>query len=257
MWNEPSSPTFLLVIAGSILAHVASLALLPAADAAVAPTPAPPILVSFEAAPPPPPPPAVVPVVEPPIAAARRPVARAPRPAVQQLATRPEAAVEDVTPPATTPPADFSGVTLTNEGAGWSTSVGDGGSMSGPIAQQRTPSPAIQRGRVATTPATSDRVVALGNLSRPPRAPNLDDRLAANYPREARLAGTGGSAVVRARILIDGRVGTTRVVSETLPGFGVACQRTLAGSRWQAPLDAHKAPVATDLTYTCTFAVAR
>jgi len=157
--------------------------------------------------------------------------------------------------PTASEPADFSGVTLTNEGAGWSSPVGDGAPMTGPIGP---PAPApVKPGRAAEAPTAGDRVVALGDLSRPPRAPDLDAQLAANYPREARLAGTAGSAVVRARILVDGRVGPTRVVSESGPGFGVACQRTLAGSRWQPPLDARKAAVATDLSYTCTFAVAR
>ena len=115
----------------------------------------------------------------------------------------------------------------------------------------------MKRGRGTEAPTAGDRVVAIGDLSRPPRAPNLDAQLAANYPRDARLAGTAGSAVIRARILVDGRVGSTRVVSESAPGFGVACQHTLAGSRWQPPLDADKRAVATDLAYTCTFAVAR
>lgn len=63
--------------------------------------------------------------------------------------------------------------------------------------------------------------------------------------------------MVRARILADGRVGTVRAVSESAPGFGEACKRTLTGSRWQAPLDARSEPVITDINYTCTFAVTR
>lgn len=256
MWNEPTSPTFFVVIAASILAHVMVLALLPPADAAVPEAAAPPVFVTIAAPPPPPPPPpVVVPAASPPTVAARQPVARGPRPAVpRRVPARPTVATA-APRPTTAEPADFSGLTLTNEGGGWSSPVGDGAPLTGPIA---TPGPThVKRDRAAEAPTVSDRVVALGDLSRPPRAPDLDAQLAANYPRDARLAGTAGSAVVRARILVDGRVGPTRVVSESAPGFGVACQRTLAGSRWQPPLDARKQAVATDLAYTCTFAVAR
>ena len=255
MWSEPTSSTFLAVIAASILAHVTVLALLPPADAAVPEAAAPPVFVTIAAVPPPPPPPVVEPAALPPTVAARQPIARSPRPAVhRRVAARPAVATAEPRPTAAEP-ADFSGVTLTNEGAGWSSPVGDGSPLTGPIA---TPGPTPgKRAPTVQAPTTGDRVVALGDLSRPPRAPDLDAQLAANYPREARLAGTAGSAVIRARILVDGRVGPTRVVSESGPGFGVACQRTLAGSRWQPPLDAHKQAVATDLAYTCTFAVAR
>lgn len=266
MWSEPRSPTFLVVIAASIFAHVAILALLPPSDAKMTDAPAPPVFVTVEAAPPPttpaPPPPPPTPAALPPIVAARQPVARGPRPAMHKpAAPRPTVAAAEPRPAAAAEPADLSGVTLTNEGAGWSSPVGDGSPLTGPIAA--TGSTPVQHGRAASppgtqgTPGTGDRVVALGDLSRPPRAPDLNAQLAANYPRDARLAGIPGSAVIRARILVDGRVGATRVVSESAPGFGRACQHTLAGSRWQPPLDAHQQAVATDLAYTCTFAVAR
>ena len=259
MWNEPTSPTFLVVVGASILAHVTMIALMPAADGAVPQPPAPSMLVAIEAVTPsPPPPPAPVPAALPRTVAARAPVARAPRPtAPRPAAVRPTVATAEP-PPAAAEPADFSGVTLTNEGAGWSSPVGDGAPMTGPLATPGSTSSSTPRGRGhGPEVAAGDRVVALGDLSRPPRAPDLDAQLAANYPRDARLAGTAGSAVVRARILVDGRVGPTRVVSESAAGFGVACQHTLAGSRWQPPLDAQQQAVATDLAYTCTFAVAR
>jgi hypothetical protein len=189
---------------------------------------------------------------------AARPVARSPRPVARRVATR---ATPAPTPPAATSaapePADFSGLTLTNEGAGWSTPVGDGSPMTGPIAATPAAQEVVKSTRTTSGGGTGDRVVAVGDLSRPPKAPDLDAQLAANYPAAARAAGLSGTAVIRARILVDGRVGTTRVVSESAPGFGSACQRTLAGSRWQPPLDADQQPVATDLAYTCTFAVAR
>lgn len=257
MWNEPTSPTFLIVIAGSILAHVAALALMPPADGAVSRPRASPMLVAIEAVTPPPPPSPPMPVPAAlPTTVAARPVARGPRPAVHKAA-RPVVAASDPRPTAGEP-ADFSGTTLTNEAAGWASPVGDGTPMSGPITTPaRSPSPTPRERGHGREASTGDRVVALGDLSRPPHAPNLDAQLAANYPREARLAGTAGSAVIRARILVDGRVGPTRVVSESAAGFGAACQHTLAGSRWQPPLDAQQQAVATDLAYTCTFAVAR
>lgn len=263
MWNESRSPVFLAVVAGSILAHVAVLALLPPAEAAAHDKPAP-MYVAIEAATPPPPPPPPAPAPPPPVAkelpptVAARPVARSPRPVAQRVATRPTVAAAEPRPAAAPEPADFSGLTLTNEGAGWSTPVGDGSPMTGPIgAPSKEVAAPTRTAARSSGGGTGDRVVAVGDLSRPPRAPNLDAALAANYPQEARTAGIGGTAVIRARILVDGRVGTTRVVSESAPGFGKACQRTLAGSRWQPPLDANQQAVATDLSYTCTFAVAR
>jgi outer membrane biosynthesis protein TonB len=262
MWNESTSPVFLAMVAASILAHVTVLALLPPADAAVHEKPAPPMFVVIETAPAPSPPrPAAPPppsAKELPPTVVARSVARSPRPVAQRVATRPTVATAEPRPSAAPELADFSGVTLTNEGGGWSTPVGDGSPIGGPIGP---PAQAVVKSTRAAAPSrgggTGDRVVAVGDLSRPPRAPNLDAQLAANYPGEARAAGIGGSAVIRARILVDGRVGTTRVVSESAPGFGKACQRTLAGSRWQPPLDANQQAVATDLAYTCTFAVAR
>ena len=255
MWNESTSPIFLVVIAASILAHVTVIAVMPSADGAVPPTTPPPMLVAIDAVtPPPPPPPMPLPTALPPTVAAR-PVARSPRPAVHRAPARPVVATAEPHPPATEP-ADFSGVTLTNEGAGWSTPVGDGTPMTGPITAPGPSSPTPSRGHGHEAPS-GDRVVALGDLSRPPRAPNLDAQLAANYPRAAREAGITGSAVIRVRILVDGRVAPTRVVSESAAGFGIACQHTLAGSRWQPPLDAHQQAVATELAFTCTFAVAR
>lgn len=260
MWNESSSSMFLGVVAASILAHVTVLAVLPPAEAATHETPKRPVFVSIDApkpAPPPPPvpEPAPVPVAQETVAA--RPVARSPRPVARRIATRETVAPKPAAPAPAAEPADFSGLTLTNEGAGWSTPVGDGSPMTGPIVARTAPQEVVKAPRAQSGGGTGDRVIAVGDLSRPPKAPNLDAQLAANYPAEARAAGLGGTAVIRARILVDGRVGTTRVVSESAPGFGKACQRTLAGSRWQPPLDANQQAVATDLAYTCTFAVAR
>lgn len=255
MWTEHSSPKFLIMVVASLVAHVGLLAMLPPTDAS---PPAPePTLVTFVATPSPPPPPP--PVVEAPVAetiAARMPTPRVKRPTAPRRASEQQVATQPTPPAASETPMDFSGVTLSNDGASWSSPTGNGEAMTGPIGP---PAPAAQRGpvhRIASGTST-ERVVAVGDLSRPPRAPNLDAALAANYPNEARRAGTTGTAVVRARILADGRVGAMRVVSESATGFGVACQRTLSGSHWEPPLDASSRPVITDISYTCTFAVTR
>lgn len=259
MWSEHTSPTFLVVVAASIAAHVALLAVLPPADAATPAAVPVTTMVTIDAVEPPTPPPPPPPPLETPAApesvTARAPMPRAPRPVRRPAAPPPEVATAEP-PAAAETPVDFSGVTLSNEGGSWSSPTGNGEPMSGPIAVSDStarPGPA----RAAPSRGSGDRVVAVGDLSRPPRAPDLDVALAANYPREARRAGITGKAVVRARILGDGSVGAIRLVSESASGFGVACKQTLAGSRWRPPLDARNEPVATDVTYTCTFAVAR
>jgi hypothetical protein len=60
---------------------------------------------------------------------------------------------------------------------------------------------------------------------------------------------------VRVRIAADGRATVVAVLEATDAAFGEACQRTVRGSRWAAPLDAHGQPVATELTYSCAFEV--
>ncbi len=261
MWSERASPTFLIVVVASIVAHVALLSLLPASAPTVEPHVS--TIVQIEAmTPPAPPPPApkletVVPIDDaappPPSPAARPLAARRPVAPPRQVATA-EPTVEPPTGPDA--PVEFSGVTLSNEGASWSSPTGNGAPMTGPIAAAE---PVARTGPVRRGPSgtSTERVVAVGDLSRPPKAPDLDRALATNYPSDARRAGTTGKAIVQARILADGTVGTIRVVSESAAGFGAACKRTLTGSRWQAPLDARSEPVITDVSYTCTFAVAR
>jgi len=263
MWSEQGSPTFLFVIAASIIVHVVSLAVLPAADAA---PPAASVTAMFTVDPLPPPPPPPLPAPLPqaePVAVredvvARAPARRSPRPAAPHREAPPREIATTEPAPGPEAPMDFSGVTLTNESSSWSSPTGNGEPQPGPIT---TPSrgTGTRPGRAhrAPTGGSSDRVVAVGDLSRRPKAPDLDKALEANYPSDARRAGTTGKAVVRARILRDGSVGTIRVVSESAEGFGAACKRTLTGSHWQPPLDASKEPVATDVNYTCTFAVAR
>jgi TonB family protein len=157
--------------------------------------------------------------------------------------------------PADSEPAaiDLSGVTLTNDGAGasWAALAGSGASRSGPIRA------GVGRGAGADTQEKSNgaALVPLGNLSRRPAPPALDSLLRSHYPAEARQLAIGGVAVVRARIGTNGRVLSASVASETRPGFGAACRKTLLGSRWTPPLDRAGQAVMTDVSYTCRFRV--
>jgi TonB family protein len=189
-----------------------------------------------------------------PPAPAVAPRAPAARPVVRRVVAR-------VVAPAATPPrpaapveapADFSGVTLTNDGAGpgWSSAVGDGAAMRGPIGAPGA--------RAAPAPAAAPPgppLVALASLSRPPAPPDLGDVLERHYPEPARRQGLAGEAVLRARITPDGRARDLVVVSQSLAGFGDACRATLRDSVWSAPLDREGRAVATLVTYTCRFEV--
>ncbi len=99
--------------------------------------------------------------------------------------------------------------------------------------------------------------VAVRNLSKAPRAPALDEALAKNYPASARRSGVSGTALLRIRILPDGRIGSVQRVSETYSGFADACERTVKSSPWEPPMDRDARPVATEITYTCTFEVGK
>jgi len=47
------------------------------------------------------------------------------------------------------------------------------------------------------------------------------------------------------------------IASESESGFGAACRATVLGSTWTAPLDREGNAVATRISYTCRFEVAR
>lgn len=99
--------------------------------------------------------------------------------------------------------------------------------------------------------------VAAKDLQRAPRAPGLDGTLARFYPPAARAAGISGEARVRIAIEPTGRARVLGVLAESYAGFGSACQRTVQGSHWSAPLDKDGRAVATTLVYRCRFRVDR
>jgi TonB family protein len=188
--------------------------------------------------------------------AKRKEQTRQPEPVVSKpLETAPAPASE---------PVDFTGVTLTSTsgGAGWASVTGNGQAGTGPLsAPPRGTRAGSGHGSTSAQglggEGSGPPVVSLASLSRPPRAPRLDDALLHNYPKPAREQGQPGHAVVRARIMPDGRVDKMQVLVASAPEFGRACQRTLSGSRWSAPLDERGKPVATDVSYTCQFEVTR
>jgi outer membrane biosynthesis protein TonB len=159
-------------------------------------------------------------------------------------------------------PADFTGVTLTNDGpgAGWAAPTGSGGPIRGPLG---TPGARVTgRSRTGATSGAGPSsgtdgaaVVALADLSKPPRPPVLGEMLERNYPDEARKRGLPGKAVMRLRVMPDGHLRDLIVVAESQGGFGEACRRTLRDSVWSPPFDLEAHPVSAFVVYTCTFTV--
>ncbi len=213
----------------------------------------------FEVIDPPKPPP----VVEPPKPKEKEPEPPPDPPKVAPHRAAPKPA-EPPPQPAAPPPeevADFTGVTLTAEnGASWSTVVGSGAPLKGPvgkIASRQGPAP--QQAAAKTGPV-GPRVVALGSLSRKPAPPaGLNALLERNYPRRAHLQGVEGKVVVRLRILPSGRVGDIRVLQESPTGFAFAsaCREMLRQAPpFVPPLDRNGVAVAADVTFNCDFEVA-
>lgn len=186
-----------------------------------------------------------------------------PKPAPVVENKPPEPPPEEEPPPAPEAPVDFTGVTLTADGSGsWSTAVGNGQRITAPVGRiaqvtgrERT---GLTGGEVGGT-GTKPRVLQSDNLSRRPGAPQtLNQLLEKNYPKQARNQGIEGQAVVRVRILPDGRLSVVRVKKETgRYGFGAACIATLrAGGRWVPALDQQGRPGAYEIDFPCTFEVA-
>lgn len=213
--------------------------------------------VTFEVNTPPPPPPAPP---EPESQAREEPAKPEPKLARRE-APRPAERPPSMPPPPTTPkaaaaPLDLSGVTLTNDdGPSFGMALGNGRAFHGPIGTGRAV--AAQQAAMPTPApaATGPMLVAAADLSERPTPPALEAALRRNYPREARERGIGGSARVRARVEPNGSVRQVRIESESFSGFGDACQKTLAASRWSSPRDREGRAVATEIRYTCRFVV--
>lgn len=156
-------------------------------------------------------------------------------------------------------PIEFPGITLTSEdGVGsWTTLTGSGKTFKGPV---KVPS------KKAMNPKGSINGVVGGtgnadsykkkDLSRAPKQPrNMDQTLLRNYPLLAKKQGIEGYAIMRVRIMPDGRVAQVETVRETFEGFSKACEKTLKSERWQPKLNRLGRPVISSITYTCRFEV--
>lgn len=168
----------------------------------------------------------------------------------QSPATAPEPA--PVSQPANAAPMDLTGTTLTAPGGGWAADPGTGAPRQGPIRSSSRP-----RATPSSAPpsATPRRAVPAESRAQPPRPPNLDATLRANYPPLAQAQGVAGEAVVTVQLAADGRVRAVVVGGESFVGFGEACRRTVMGSVWRAPRDEAGRPYATTVRYRCRFRV--
>ena len=244
-----------IVAVASVLTHVALYLALRSDRPPRAPAHRP-TLVTIEVAPPPPvptvPPPSPAPRPVPPAALPAR-IARAHLDSPAPRARPAPAPAAVPAPPDPVPVADLTGVTLTNDGtgAGWSSAVGNGGAMVGPIGRAGHAGPAAPTRGPAGAAGVS--FTPLADLRRRPEPPDLDAALEHNYPEQARREGLTGSAVVRARILPSGVIAAIQPLSASAPTFADACRRTLAGSRWSPPIDAVGHPCTTEIRYTCRF----
>ena len=247
-WSDPGSRGLLhWLLPASIGLHVVVFASLPSARRLPASAPSPFVLEVAEL-----PPPALEPPPPPPEPAAQpdpAPVRTAPAHAkvVPANVARTTSETPAAAPPPAEAPMDFTSTVFSNDGPGLA--VGGGGPrVASPVA-----SAPVRSAAPAAPPPP--RVVPPSSLARRPRAPGLDTELERQYPADARRSGISGTAVLRVRILPDGRVGEVHIVSESWTGFGPACERTVRAARWEPPIDRDGTPVATEITYTCRFEV--
>jgi len=172
----------------------------------------------------------------------------------------PDAAPEPAPPApevsASTAP-ELTGTTLLAEGEGpLGMQAGSGASRTGPVvAGVSHPTPARVAVRAAPAPPPGPRVEPLKDLLKRPVPPDLGDSLRRNYPSLARAQGKSGEAKIRARVDADGHIRITQLVSESAPGFGASCEKTLKQSRWSAPVHHSGQAVATWISYRCSFKV--
>lgn len=185
-----------------------------------------------------------------------------PKPAPKLAAPKPAPPPPQAEPkPAAEAPVDLTGLTLTgDDGASWSSVVGNGEALQGPAARIGKVTGKDRAGSndgVVGGKGTAPAIVGEESLSRRPvPPPGLDALLEQHFPSRARAQGVAGTAVVKLRILADGRVGPMQIVRETGDyGFGKACMKALSLTRWQAPLDKRGQPVATEIRFTCDFEV--
>jgi outer membrane biosynthesis protein TonB len=206
----------------------------------------------------PPPPPEPPKIKEPDPPKPPEPVKSAPRKIAAPQNTPPPPAQNTPPPAAAEEVADLTGMTLTGgDGASWSSVVGTGGALKGPIGKIGRAPVATQQ--AAKTGPVGPRFVSIDSLARKPQQPaGVDALLKRNFPRRAQLQGVEGAVVVMMRILPTGRVDNVRVIEEKPAGFefAAACRQTLLQMPpFLPPLDRTGTAVATDAKFTCNFFV--
>lgn len=157
-------------------------------------------------------------------------------------------------------PSELTGNTLVSDlGAEWKAPRGSGAPRRGVFrpgvsrVQQSLHSRASPAVGKAPVQPSGPVVVPLAQLAKRPIPPALGASLEKNYPPSARRQGKSGEAKVRARIEANGQVVIASIREQSSPEFGRACQKTLQGSRWSAPLDEKGRQVATWINYRCKF----
>lgn len=226
------------IVPVSLVLHAVALGSMPNAAARVTSSP-PPVVVEMAE---PPPPPAPTSTAEAPRPSDVAPPV-APKLVVAARLARAESAPSTATDES---PVDFTGMTFSGEGAGVAVAAA-APSLAG-TPGPKTAAPVVRS--VASAP-----VVPASSLGRPPRAPGLDAELERNYPAEARRSGISGSATLQVELLQDGRIGKIVPLSESYPGFGSACERTVRAGRWEPPIDREGRAVRTEIKYVCRFEV--
>ncbi|MCB9667314.1 MAG: TonB family protein [Myxococcales bacterium] len=168
-----------------------------------------------------------------------------------------------VVPPAKTPPStkassdnqvvDLQNVVLSNPSAEANNTEGP----ARPTAGSAAPPGAGSGGGPSGVVGVPDGVVGAKSLSRRPQPlGNIRRALERNYPPRAQSLGIEGKAQVRVRVFPNGKPDQMTLAFETgNVGFGTACLKTLAQSRWSPALDRKGTPVATDISFTCVFEI--
>lgn len=186
---------------------------------------------------------------------APQPAALAPPPPTPTAAPPPESAPSPA-PANADAPLDLTGTTLTADVGAFSTRVGNGAPMTGPIGAGRPAATAAPSVTATAAVASAGPALTLAaDLSRLPEPPDLSDRLLEHYPDKARATGTPGRATLSLVISARGLVVAIELRSATDPEFGRACEDTLRGTHWSLPLDRSAKPTATRVGYTCQFEV--
>jgi TonB family protein len=90
----------------------------------------------------------------------------------------------------------------------------------------------------------------------PPEGSRVRAELERRYPPRLRSLSVEGRAVVRVRIRANGELGRISVMSATEAEFGDACSAALREiGGWRAGVGPNGQPAATDIRYTCEFAL--